>query len=137
MPNLKIHCAISKKRTGFNFRELHEWIDNPTKKFKGKSYDHRLEKHAYNESDEKKIKEFWNKKKGRDWGDKAVVEWLFHIAIDNLSTAFKKSLKVYGRNTYNVMEFGFKKSNYIFCEFDSLSDKELEEYINLDFEEED
>jgi hypothetical protein len=39
-------------------------------------------------------------------GEKAVVEWLFHIALDNLDTAFKMSQKIYGDRTYNIMKFG-------------------------------
>ena len=47
-------------------------------------------------------------------GEKAVVEWLFHIAIDNLATAFKMSSQSfsYGPKTYNLMEFGFDRSGY-------------------------
>jgi hypothetical protein len=42
-------------------------------------------------------------------GEKAVIEWLFHIVIDNLATAFGMSGKSfsYGPKTYNRMEFGF------------------------------
>ncbi len=54
------------------------------------------------------LKRYWDGKR-RGLGEKAVVEWLFHIAIDNLATAFKMSSKSfsYGSKTYNLMEFGF------------------------------
>ena len=31
MPRGNTHCAISKKRTGFDFKELHKWIDENQK----------------------------------------------------------------------------------------------------------
>jgi hypothetical protein len=60
-------------------------------------------------------------------GEKAVIEWLFHIAIDNLATAFKMSSKSfsYGSKTYNLMEFGFGRSGYIHCEFDRVEERDL------------
>jgi hypothetical protein len=126
MPKLSIHCAISEDRTGYNFKELHKWIDSPAIEL---GYDHRTVNHSYNAADEKKIIEYWNRKRGPGWGEKAVVEWLFHIAIDNLSTAFKKSFKVYGKRTYNYFEFGLSSSNYIYQVFGSLKEWELEEHF--------
>ena len=124
MPNLKQHCAISKKRTGFDFMDLHKWIDEPAKDL---GYDHRTKRHAYNVQEEKFIENYWERKKGKGWGQKAVVEWLFHIALDNLSTAFKKSYKVYKGNTYNYMAFGLSKSQYIYNDYETLSESKLKE----------
>ena len=125
MPNLSAHCAISKQRTGFNFAKLHQWIDNPpAAKILGK--DHRTERHAFTIKDMKTIKDFWEREKGSGWGEKAVVEWLFHIAIDNISTAFKLSKSCYGENTYNLIEIGIKKSGFINVDFDRVSDDQLE-----------
>jgi len=135
MPSSKIHCAISKKRTGFNFKELHEWIDNPSKE---KGINHRTERHSYNTKEEREIKNYWNKNKGEGWGEKAVVEWLFHIALDNLNTAFKRAKKGYrSNNIYNFFKFGMNpESKYIFTEFVKLTEEELEEefdeYFNDD-----
>jgi hypothetical protein len=42
MPKLDQHCAISKKRTGFDFRELHMWMDAPKDKL---GYNHRIRRH--------------------------------------------------------------------------------------------
>jgi hypothetical protein len=42
--------------------------------------DHRVERHFYNEDDKNYIKGYWDAK-GEGLGEKAVVEWLFHIAI--------------------------------------------------------
>jgi len=126
MPNLKQHCAISKKRTGFDFKNLHKWIDAPAKEL---GYDHRIERHAYNVKEEKFIEEYWDRKKGKGWGKKAVVEWLFHIALDNLSTAFKNSYKIYKGNTYNYLAFGLSKSQYIFNDYKRLSESDLKEHF--------
>lgn len=87
MPNVNEHCKISKERTGEEFRELHEWIDEGQKYLK---HDHRLERHFYIEEYKKFIEE--------KWGKKAVVEWLFHIAIDNMETANKFAIQVYNRS---------------------------------------
>ena len=104
MPSVEVHCEISKIRTkGNDWRELHEWVDAPQKE---KGIDHRKKRHAYNKRDEQYIKKYWDDKKGKGWGDKAIVEWLFHIAVDNLYTSYKKSYKVYGENTYNIFVFG-------------------------------
>jgi len=84
MPNFKEHCKISKERTGGTFEELHKWMDEGQEYLK---HDHRLERHFYTEEYRKFIEE--------KWGDKAVVEWLFHIAIDNMETANKFAIKSY------------------------------------------
>jgi len=122
MPGLWIHCAISKKRTGEDFKELHQWIDEP---YKEKGMNHRAIRHFYNLKDEKTIKEYWNKKGNK--GEIAVVEWLFHIALDNLNTAFKMDKKTYGKKASNYFEFGLTESSrYVCFDFDCLSDMELE-----------
>ncbi|MDD4083274.1 MAG: hypothetical protein PHD05_07840, partial [Sphaerochaetaceae bacterium] len=96
----------------------------------------RTKRHAYNTKEEKQIKDYWDKKKGKGWGDKAVVEWLFHIAMDNLETAFKRSKKGYRKNNiYNFFKVGMlPDSKYLFCDFDRLSEEELEEEFPEDFE---
>jgi len=124
MPNHKTHCAISKKRTGYDFSELHTWIDEPYKRL-GKN--HRTERHTLVDSDIRKIRYYWNNKKGEGWGDKAVIEWLFHISLDNLDTAFKMSKKSYGENRFNYYKFGLTESGYLFINFNKLKDYELKE----------
>ncbi len=123
MPNLKTHCAISQKRTRFDFEELHEWIDEPTRRL---GVNHRMKRHYYNENDKNYIKRYWESK-GEGLGEKAVIEWLFHIALDNLSTAFKMSKKQfsYGNMTYNLKHFGLSKSGYIHCDFETVNEDEL------------
>lgn len=84
MPSIDIHCKISKKRTENDFRDLHEWIDEP-RKYLGPN--HRIERHSFHEGYRNFIKS--------KWGDKGVVEWLFHIALDNMETANKFATECY------------------------------------------
>ena len=123
MPGVRVHSAISKKRTGFSFGELHEWIDEGAKE---KGVDHRQERHYFNRKDLKAIKDHWDKTKGKAWGKKAVIEWLFHIALDNLQTAYKMSLKEdsYGQNTFNYIGITLNPNGYIACDFRRLPTKE-------------
>ncbi len=136
MPSLNVHCAISKERTNFDFRELHQWIDEPYKTL-GKN--HRMKRHAYNESEENQIRNFWEDKMGEGWGDKAVIEWLFHITIDNLETAYKVSKKRYGKRAFNFFRFGLvPDSRFIFLDSEALEKEDiLEEFEDkYDYEEE-
>ena len=123
MPSVKTHCAISKKRTSNDFAELHAWIDAPTEEL---GYDHRRERHHFNENDKNTIKKYWDSKR-EGLGEKAVIEWLFHIAIDNLVTAFKMSNKSfsYGDKTYNLMHFGLSKSGFVHCVFERVNEGDL------------
>lgn len=61
-------------------------------------------------------------------GEKAIIEWLFHIAIDNLVTAFKMSKQdfSYGDRAYNLMHFGLSKSGYIHCSFERVDERKLD-----------
>jgi hypothetical protein len=90
------------------------------------SSDHRIERHYYSEDIKNTIKRYWDAKR-EGLGEKAVIEWLFHIAIDNLATAFRMSSKSfsYGPKTYNLMEFGFGRSGYIHCEFNIVDEADL------------
>jgi hypothetical protein len=127
MPSNKIHCAISKKRTGHTFEELHQWIDKPSEE---SGVDHRRERHNYDKKDEEYIRNYWEKKEGL--GDKAVVEWLFHIALDNLCTSFKESHKIYKNNTYNFYTIGLHESGYINLDFHHFPDDELNKKFDKD-----
>ena len=133
MPSLKTHCAISMKRTRIDFSELHRWIDEPTGRL---GTEHRRKHHHYNEKDKVTIKGFWDARGGL--GEKALIEWLFHIALDNLSTAFKMSKQKfsYGDKAYNLMEFGLNKSGYIHCKFQTVDEHELDSIFKDEYEEE-
>lgn len=73
---------MSKERTGQSYKELHIWIDEPRQWLQA---DHRIERHSYNRS----IKEYVEQR----WGKGAIVEWLLHIAVDNMDTALKFARK--------------------------------------------
>ncbi len=135
MPSLRTHCAISKKRTSYDFAELHRWIDKSTKRL---GPDHRIKRHYYNEDVKNTIKKYWDSKR-EGWGEKAVIEWLFHIALDNLVTAFKMSTKSfsYGPKTYNLMRFGISKSGYIHCDFERVDERDLPFIFEDESEEDD
>ena len=105
MPNKEIHEKISKIRTGDEYKELHKWVDEATESL---GHNHRLERHFYTEE----YKDFIKKK----WGEKAVVEWLFHIALDNLETANKFAFDFYNKN-FDEMIFSFKDKNLSRCQF--------------------
>ncbi len=133
MPNLNIHCALSSQRTGFDFKELHKWMDDPSKTL---GVDHRMMRHSLNRQDWKTIEAYWEKRglelnMGYGWGKKAVIEWLFHIALDNISTAFKVSQKVYGDKTYNSLLLSLHKSGFINAAFKTVPDEELERMIPI------
>jgi hypothetical protein len=76
MPNNKQHCRISKKETGEEFSELHEWMDAPQKEL---GISHRTERH-----DTSHIP-FVKKK----WGAEGVREFLRHIEEDYKHTREK------------------------------------------------
>ena len=123
MPNNKVHCAISKKRTGETYKAMHQWIDDSKDE---RGVNHRTKNHAY--SDE--LKNYVSNNFG---GPKAVSEWLFHIALDNLDTSVTNDwnhLKV----DNNFHKFGFEPDGYIHYEEEELNDEEMEEEFQDDFE---
>jgi len=121
MPSVEAHCKISKHRTGNEYRDLHDWIDAPKKEL---GLNHRIERHSDNEIYRKYIRE--------NWGEKGVIEWLFHIAIDSLDTAYKASYSVYKERTYNYYEIGLLGSDDILFSCVSWSNEQLlEEFAEV------
>ncbi len=106
MPDVDTHCRISEQRTqGDDFRELHEWIDAPQEHF---GVNHRLERHSLNN--------IYLKYVGDNFGKRGVIEWLFHIAIDNMETANKFAVKVYQKN-YEEIRIVFSGKELKLCRF--------------------
>lgn len=137
MPSLKVHKAISLARCDFDFEELHKWIDEDDE---GLGVNHRKNRHAYNQEEEKIIKDDWNKKKGEKWGDIAVCEWLFHIVIDNLETSYKneKRISYHPLKAYNFFKIGFRPDDpFIYYHFDNLYPEEMEEEFKFQYDFED
>jgi hypothetical protein len=63
MCGINIHKKFSKDRTGFDFEELHRWIDEPYKDLK---VNHRIKRHSYNNGEAEFIRKYWDKKRGKD-----------------------------------------------------------------------
>ena len=63
-----------------------------------------------------------------------MVEWLFHIALDNIDTAFKVSQDCYGKSTYNYLEFGIASTGFFHVNFDRYEDDELELFFEEELE---
>ena len=116
MPKNEVHCAISKKRTGKDYKSLHQWIDN---NLDDKSVNHRSKNHYYSEE----LSELIYNKFG---GDEAVSEWLFHLALDNLDTSVMNDWN-YLKVDSNFHKFGFESNGFIYYEEDELDDEEMEE----------
>lgn len=111
MPNLKVHCDISKRRTGKTYEELHKWMDQASESLK---HNHRLERHFFISE----YKDFIEEK----WGAKAVVEWLFHIAIDNLETANKFAVEEY-KKSFEEIDVKFDGKMLSQCNFIKTTSK--------------
>ena len=106
MPDLKTHIAISKQRTGKGYALLHRWIDEPHKSL-GRV--HRIERHVQTSDYEQYIE--------KQFGRKGVIEWLVHIALDNLETASKLARTVY-KKPYTGLEIAFGKRGIKECCFE-------------------
>jgi hypothetical protein len=84
MPPVEKHLKISSERTGQDFRELHEWIDDPEKK---------PERH-----DITKIHEY-GKMIEEKYGEKGLQEYIQHIhddvraKFDHIMHDFEKAMK--------------------------------------------
>lgn len=138
MPTVDVHSAISKKRTGYDFKDLHEWINEPGTL---KGAEHRLDRHRYTEEDRDYIKKTWDLKMGLGWGDKAIVEWIFHISMDYLDVGFKMSNAITQDNQNNVFMYGFNSEGNIHTTVGTIDKTELNKISesfkydpNMDFE---
>ena len=126
MPLNEVHCAISKKRTGKTYKELHQWIDNniDDRSVNHRRVNHRSKNHHYS----KELRKFVYTSFG---GNEAVSEWLFHIALDHLDT----SITNYWRNGVsdnNFHAFGFELNGFIHYDEAELTDSEMEENFEDD-----
>jgi len=68
----------------------------------------------------------------KKFGKEAVIEWLFHIAIDNLETAYKLSKnKNICSNPYNYFEIGLKRNSFIALNNRTLTENEIDKKFSL------
>lgn len=109
---------MSKARTGRDFEDLHKWIDEAQRYI---GFNHRVERHFFTTD----YKEYIEKK----WGEKAVVEWLFHIAIDNMETANKFAIEAYN-TSYDEILVKFSGKELESCDFlkDHPNSKSFDRY---------
>ena len=123
MPKNKIHCAISIKRTGKSYENLHKWIDDNKD---DTTVNHRSEKHFYTDELRKHISENFG-------GPEAVSEWLFHIALDNLDTSVTNDWN-WAENDGNFFKLGFEEDGFIHYEEDEIEqlDEEFEDGYKKD-----
>ena len=61
------------------------------------------------------------------WNERAVVEWLFHIAVDNLETAYKESYYCYKDKTYNFYQFVLEDDGLRNVKFDVFTKEIINE----------
>jgi hypothetical protein len=125
MPKWKIHFALSEKRTGKRYEELHKWIDENKDEV---GVNHRSKNHYYDEE----LKDFVSKNFG---GAEAVSEWLFHIALDNLDTSVTNDWN-YLKVDENFHKFGFSPDGFIYYQEDILDEGDFEGEFPEYFEEE-
>lgn len=60
-----------------------------------------------------------------------MVEWLFHIAIDNVHTAYKLSKIYYGDKAFNLIQIGINPdTNFINVDHERVSKWELRDIFN-------
>ena len=94
MPSIKKHIEISKQRTNQEYRNIHEWIDDPA---------HKDERH-----DITKIPDTFQMFKEK-YGEEAAREYVQHLA-DDLSGKFNHLLEdVQTLIDKNLTYFGAKK----------------------------
>ena len=94
MPSIEKHVEISKQRTNREYREIHEWIDDPP---------HKDERH-----DITKIPDTFQMFKEKD-GEEAAREFVQHLA-DDLNGKFNHFIEdVQELIDKNLTYFGAKK----------------------------
>jgi len=94
MPSIEKHIEISKQRTNQEFREVHEWIDDP---------EHKDERH-----DITKIPDTFQMFKEK-YGEEAAREYVQHLA-DDLNGKFNHFIEdVQALLDKNLIYFGAKK----------------------------
>ncbi len=116
MPKWRVHFALSKKRTGKEFKELHKWIDDNKEE---SGINHRSKNHFYT----KELRDFIFKNFGEA---EAVSEWLFHLALDNLDTSVKNDWD-YIEVDENFHKFGFSPDGFIYYQEDVLDEEDFKE----------
>lgn len=97
MPPTKWHYQSSLDRTGKEFQEVHDWVDNP---------DHKNERHDFT-----RIWDFAPLIKEK-WGEEGVAEYINHIR-DDMDQKFAKLAKEYEEKLTDAYAyFGIRGRKY-------------------------
>lgn len=91
MPSGKEHCQSCREKYGYDFSEIHNWMDEPIALY---SHAHRKERHDKNSTPDKAEQLFWNKvpEPYRKFNRDAVLDHLMldYVQPDNNHTASKQ-----------------------------------------------
>lgn len=89
MPELQIHIQSSVKRTGREYREVHEWIDNPATKYERHDFSRVLENaRMFTEQ----------------YGEEAAREYVMHL-VEDLHCRFNKVLDEHRKLTADCLKY--------------------------------
>lgn len=89
MPELSLHIAASVARTGKEYREVHEWIDNEGTKYERHDFSRVLVNAAM----------FREK-----YGDEAAQEYVYHL-VDDLKCRFGKQLSAHQASMADCLKY--------------------------------
>lgn len=89
MPELSVHIASSVARTGKEYREVHEWIDDAEKKYERHDFSKVLENAAM----------FREK-----YGEEAAQEYVNHL-VEDLRCRFAKQLTAHQANIQDCIKY--------------------------------
>lgn len=89
MPDLPVHIQSSVKRTGREYREVHEWIDNPATKYERHDFSRVLEN----------ARMFTEK-----YGEEAAQEYVEHL-VEDMHCRFNKVLVEHQKLTADCLKY--------------------------------
>jgi hypothetical protein len=89
MPDVAIHVQSSVKRTGKEYREVHEWIDNPPTKYERHDFSKVLENAGM----------FTEK-----YGEEAAQEYVQHL-VEDMHCRFNKVLGEHQKLTADCLKY--------------------------------
>ncbi len=89
MPDLSVHIQSSLNRTGKEYREVHEWIDNPPTKY---------ERHNWSEV-LKNAKMF-----AEQYGEQAAQEYVMHL-VEDMHCRFNKVLDEHHKQMADCLKY--------------------------------
>jgi hypothetical protein len=89
MPESAVHIQASVKRTGREYREVHEWIDNPATKYERHDFSRVLENaRMFTEQ----------------YGEEAAQEYVMHL-VDDMHCRFNKVLDENQKLTADCLKY--------------------------------